>query len=78
MHSKSEKLDFFAIFPISTERIKAKLTELESESERFLWKFIITTSPLQLNHSAVGGLCGPRLEMFHGQVQRGNDIEMLI
>ena len=32
------KIGIFAIFPISTEGIKAKLTDLESESESFLSK----------------------------------------
>ena len=38
IHSKSEKLDFLQFFPIFTEGIKAKLTELESESESFMPK----------------------------------------
>ena len=40
MHSKSKKYELllFFLLQISTEGIKAKLTELESESERFLSK----------------------------------------
>ena len=35
MHSKSEKNDFLQVFLIFTIGIKAKLIELESESDNF-------------------------------------------
>ena len=35
MHSKSEKIDFLQVFLIFTIGIKAKLIELESESDNF-------------------------------------------
>ena len=49
MGSKSEKLEFLQFFsPIFTMGVSAKLNEFCQK-----WKFIISTSPLQLNHSAM-------------------------